>query len=101
LSKGPGATECATLSIEEEDRGKTALMGLFEEAKNGDTPIVVERIVDDIDEIKRHAHFDGWQDTYAGEREAKKVLRKTVFKYKLHQDQDLFDRACGYIRQYY
>jgi hypothetical protein len=38
---------------------------------------------------------------FAGEREVKKALRKTLFKYKLHQDADLFDRAFGYIRQYY
>ena len=31
----------------------------------------------------------------------KKVVRKTQFKYRLHQDQELFDRAYGYIRQYY
>jgi type I restriction enzyme R subunit len=35
------------------------------------------------------------------EREVKMALRKTLFKYKLHQDQELFDRAYGYIRQYY
>ena len=27
-----------------------------------------------------------------GEREVKMALRKTLFKYRLHQDQDLFDR---------
>jgi type I restriction enzyme, R subunit len=27
--------------------------------------------------------------------------RKTLFKCKLHQDQEPFDRAYGYIRQYY
>ena len=35
-----------------------------------------------------------------GEREVKKALRKTLFKYRLHQDKELFDRAYGYIRQY-
>jgi type I restriction enzyme R subunit len=34
-----------------------------------------QRIVTDIDEIVRHVRFDGWQDTHAGEREIKKVLR--------------------------
>ena len=43
----------------------------------------------------------GWQNTHAGEREVKSALRETLFKYKLHQDQDLFDSAYGYIRQYY
>ena len=78
-----------------------ALTELFEEAKNGDTPIMVERIVNDIDEIVRHVRFDGWQDTHAGEREIKKALRKTLFKYKLHQDTDLIDRAYGYIKENY
>ncbi len=62
---------------------------------------MVDRIVADIDEIVRAVRFDGWQDTRAGEREVKKVLRKTLFKYKLHQDQGLFDTAYGSIRQYY
>ena len=61
----------------------------------------VERVVNDIDEIVRYVRFDGWQNTHAGEREVKMALRKTLFKYRLHQDQELFDRAYGYIRQYY
>jgi type I restriction enzyme R subunit len=87
--------------IDEEDRGKAALTELFEEVRNSDTPIMVERIVNDIDEIVRIVRFDGWQTTHAGEREVRNALRKTLFKYKLHQDQELFDRAYGYIRTYY
>jgi len=30
-----------------------------------------------------------------GEREVRVALRKTLFKYCVHQDQDLFDRANG------
>ena len=86
---------------EDEDRGKTALTELFEEARNEETPIVVERVVNDIDEIVRYVRFDGWQTTSAGEREVRKALRKTLFKYKLHQDTELFDKAYGYIKQYY
>ena len=63
-------------------------------------PIIVERVVNDIDEIVRIVRFDGWQSTHAGEREVKLALRKTLFKYRLHQDQELFDRAYGYIREY-
>jgi type I restriction enzyme R subunit len=87
--------------INAEDRGKAALTELFEEVRNSDTPIMVERIVNDIDEIVRIVRFDGWQTTHAGEREVRNALRKTLFKYKLHQDQELFDRAYGYIRTYY
>ena len=34
-------------------------------------------------------------------REVKQALRKTLFKYKLHQDAALFEKAYGYIREYY
>ena len=37
----------------------------------------------------------------AGERLVQKELRRTLLKYKLHTDQELFDKAYGYIRQYY
>jgi type I restriction enzyme R subunit len=36
-----------------------------------------------------------------GEREVQKALRRTLLKYKLHHEQELFDRAYGYIKQYY
>ena len=45
--------------------------------------------------------FPGWQGTQAGEREIKKALRKALFKYKLHADEELFEKAYSYIRQYY
>ncbi len=68
---------------------------------NGDTPVVVERIVTDNDEIVRLVRFPGWQETNAGERVVQKALRKVIYvKYKL-KDQDLFDKAYGYIKQYY
>ncbi len=94
-------TEKEVPPLEEEDRGKAALTELFEGARNTDTPIIVERIVEDIDKIVREVRFDGWQSTHAGEREVKRALRQTLFRYKLHQDADLFERAYGYIRQYY
>ena len=37
----------------------------------------------------------------AGERDVKQALRKALLQYKLHTDQELFDRAYGYIKQYY
>lgn len=85
----------------DEDLGKAALTELFESARNEETPIMVERVVADIDDIVRVVRFDGWQNTHAGEREVKLALRKTLFKYRLHQDQELFDKAYGYIKQYY
>jgi type I restriction enzyme R subunit len=49
----------------------------------------------------RQVRFDGWQTTTGGERLVKQALRKTLFKYRLHQDEELFEKAYGYIRQYY
>ncbi len=101
LAKDVVRLERETPVEEEIDQGKAALTQLFEEARNGETPVMVQRVVDDIDEIVRQVRFDGWQDTHAGEREVKIALRKTLFKYKLHQDNELFNRAYGYIREYY
>lgn len=86
---------------EDEDRGKAALTGLLNDIKTPETPIIVERVVADIDEIVRLVRFPGWQNTLAGEREVKKALRKVLFKYKLHADEELFEKAFSYIRQYY
>jgi type I restriction enzyme R subunit len=80
---------------------KAALTELFQELKSDETPAVVERIVTDIDAIVRVVRFPGWQTTTGGEREVQKSLRKALLKYKLHTDQDLFDRAYGYIKEYY
>jgi len=82
---------------EDEDRGKAALTELFNEVKTAETPIMVERVVADIDEIVRLVRFPGWQGTQAGEREVKKALRKALFKYKLHADEELFEKAYSYI----
>ncbi len=101
LAKDVVKLEKETPDEEEIDQGKAALTELFEEAKNDKTPIMVKHVVDDIDEIVRAVRFDGWQDTHAGEREVKIALRKTLFKYKLHQESELFDRAYGYIREHY
>jgi len=87
--------------VEERDRAKEALTELFKEAKGTNTHIIVERIVADIDEIVKKIRFPEWQQTTQGERLVQKELRRTLLKYKLHTDQDLFDRAYAYIRQYY
>ncbi|MBY2998425.1 HsdR family type I site-specific deoxyribonuclease [Rhizobium leguminosarum] len=101
LAKDVVKTERETPEEEEIDRGKAALTELFENVRNGETPVMVKRVVDDIDDIVKAVRFDGWQVTHAGEREIKKALRQTLFRYKLHQDPELFEKAYGYIREYY
>lgn len=87
--------------MEDRDRAKEALTELFNEAKGKNTHIIVERIVADIDDIVKKVRFPDWQSTNQGERLVQKELRRTLLKYKLHTDQELFDKAYGYIRQYY
>ncbi len=82
-------------------KAKAALTELFEETRTDTTPVIIERIVNDIDSLVRAVRFEGWQQSNPGEREVKKALRKALRKYQLQQDQDLFDRAYEYIRQYY
>jgi type I restriction enzyme R subunit len=101
LAKEVVEAEKQTNPVEERDRAKEALTELFQEAKTKNTHIIVERIVADIDDIVKKVRFDGWQATSQGERLVQRELRKALLKYKLHTDQELFDKAYGYIRQYY
>ena len=80
---------------------KQALTEIFLELRKGTTPQIIANVVDDIDKIVRATRFDGWQNTHAGQKEIQKVLRQTLFKYKLHKEQELFEKAFGYIREHY
>jgi type I restriction enzyme R subunit len=101
VAKDTVATENQIDPEEEQDKALAALTELFNEVKSKQTHVIVERLVADIDGIVRQIRFDGWQTTSSGEREVKQALRSALRKYKLHTDQDLFDKAYGYIRQYY
>ena len=85
----------------QEKSPKAALTDLFVEIKTDQTTAVVERIVADIDSNVRVVRFPGWQKTTSGEKEVQKSLRQVLLKYQLHKDQVLFDRAYGYIKEYY
>jgi type I restriction enzyme R subunit len=101
VAKDTVATENQIDPEEDQDKALTALTELFNEVKSKSTHIIVERIVADIDAIVKHVRFDGWQTTTQGEREVQQALRRALLKYKLHTDQELFDKAYGYIREYY
>lgn len=101
VAKEVVATENQVDPKEEQNRALAALTELFNEAKTKHTHVIVERIVADIDQIVRQVRFEGWQATAQGEREVKQALRRSLLRYQLHTDQELFDRAYGYIREYY
>lgn len=101
LAKEAAQAEKEIVPENEINKGIAALTELFNGVKNKATPIIVERIVKDIDDIVRIVRFDGWQDTTAGKQEVKKALRSVVWiKYKI-KDIEVFDKAYKYIEQYY
>ena len=101
LAKEAAQAEKEVVPEEEVDKGIAALTELFNGLKNRSTPVIVERIVADIDSIVKIVRFDGWQSTTAGKQEVKKALRSVVWiKYKI-KDKDVFDKAYNYIEQYY
>ena len=59
----------------------------------------VESVRDDVEALVMDAQV--LQQTTQGERLVQKELRRTLLKYKLHTDQNLFDRTYSYIGQYY
>ena len=101
LAKDAVEAEKEVVPEAEIDKGRAALTELFNSVKSPSTPIIVERIVKDIDDIVKIVRFDGWQDTTAGKQEVKKALRSVVWiKYKI-KDQELFNKAYSYIEMYY
>ncbi len=101
LAKETLQAEKAVEPVQEQKSAKAALTELFLELKTTTTPAIVERIVNDIDEIVRVVRFDGWQNSTVGEREVKRELRKVLWtKYQI-KDEDLFNRAYDYIKEYY
>ena len=83
------------------DKGKAALTSLFQTVKNDSTPIIVERIVTDIDGIVRIVRFPGWQNTSTGRKEVSKNLRDVIMRKYRIKDQEVFAKAYSYVEQYY
>lgn len=101
LAKETAQAEKEVVPEEEIDKGKNALTELFNGIKNRATPIIVTRVVDDIDAIVKRVRFDGWQNTLQGKKDIKKELRKIIWiKYQI-KDSTVFDKACSYVEMYY
>ena len=87
--------------VPREERGKAALTELFETVRSESTPIIVEKVVEEIDNVVRQVRFDGWQATSEGDREVRRQLRLIlVVKFKI-KSTDVFEKAHEYIREYY
>jgi len=101
LAKDTVQLEKETLPEEEIDKGKAALTDLFNSVRNSNTPVIVERVVNDIDGIVKIVRFPGWQNTTAGTKEVQRALRSVIWvKYKI-KDNAVFEKAYKYIEMYY
>ena len=101
LAKEAAQMEQEVVPEEEQDKGKAMLTRLFERVRNSNTPVIVERIVADIDVIVRKVRFPGWQNTSTGRKEVSKNLRDIILKKYRIKDAAVFNEAYGYIEQYY
>lgn len=78
-----------------------ALTQIFNEYAPKDAPVVVGRVVADIDAIVREVRYDGWSATQQGDRLVRISVRKVLQKYHLPAAGDLFDHAYAYIAEHY
>lgn len=101
LARDTVAAEKTMDEVPREEQGKAALTELFEALKTDNTPIIVENIVNRIDEVVRAVRFEGWQSTHRGDQEVRQALRKTLYVQFKIRDNDVFEKALGYIREYY
>ncbi|MBK5285814.1 MAG: type I restriction endonuclease subunit R, partial [Bacteroidia bacterium] len=98
IAKETLQAEKETETKDEQKNAKAALTELFLAMKTDKTPAIVERIVNDIDEIVRIVRFDGWQDSTTGEKEIKRELRKILWIKYVIKDEELFNKAYEYIK---
>lgn len=101
LARDTVAAEKTVNEVPREEQGKAALTELFEAVKTDKTPIIVENIVSRIDEVVRAVRFEGWQSTIRGDQEVRQALRKTLYIQFKIRDNDVFEKALSYIREYY
>ena len=88
------------VELSTEEKGKAALTELFKSVRNQNTPVIVERIVGEIDDIVKIVRFPGWQNTFQGRMDVTKAIKTIFIKIKMF-DNELFEKAYGYVEQYY
>jgi type I restriction enzyme R subunit len=101
LARETVAAEKAVNEVPREEKGKAALTELFEALKTDETPIIVDNVVSRIDEVVRGVRFEGWQSTIRGDQEVRQALRRTLYVQFKIRDNGVFEKALGYVREYY
>jgi type I restriction enzyme, R subunit len=101
LARDTVAAEKEVNEVPREEQGKAALTELFESLRTDGTPVIVENIVNRIDEVVKAVRFEGWQATIRGDQEVRQALRKTLYVQFKIRDNDVYEKALGYVREYY
>ena len=101
LAKEAAQMEREVVPEDREDKGKAALTALFQSVRNENTPVIVERIVSDIDGIVKIVRFDGWQNVPTGRKMISRNLRDVIMRKYRIKDKEVFDKAYSYVEQYY
>lgn len=101
LAKDAAQMEREVVPEEEVDKGKAALTKLFETVRNDNTPVIVERIVNDIDGIVKIVRFPGWQNIREGRNTVSRSLRDVIMRKYRIKDKEVFSKAYSYVEQYY
>jgi type I restriction enzyme R subunit len=81
------------------DRG--ALTQILEEYAPPGVPVIVAKVVEDIDALVRPIRGTHWQESQPGDREVRRQLRLILKNSGLPPSGDLYDRAYAYIREHY
>jgi len=78
-----------------------ALTQIFQEYAPADTPVLIGRIVEQVDAIAKQVCHPGWVSKPSSIRDVRLALRKTLKVNGLQHDGDLFDRCYAYVEQHY
>jgi type I restriction enzyme, R subunit len=83
------------------DPDKGALTQILEEYAPPGVPVIVAKVVEDIDALVRPIRGTHWQESQPGDREVRRQLRLILNNSGLPPSGDLYDRAYAYIREHY
>ena len=83
------------------DPDKGALTQILEQYAPPGVPMIVSKVVEDIDALVRPIRGTRWQESQPGDREVRRQLRLVLNSAGLPPAGDLYDRAYAYIREHY
>jgi type I restriction enzyme R subunit len=83
------------------DPDKGALTQILEQYAPPGVPVIVAKVVEQIDALVRPIRGTRWQESQPGDREVRRQLRLVLKNSGLPPSGDLYDRAYAYIREHY